>query len=150
MLSLIDLQQVDQLLLFQHGLMNRTRMRLQDCVAKEASGLVTTSSIFNCFSSHNYPAASYLHKSLHASKACPFNTNHHACSFTAQLKPQDYDCLCDTLVTRICTLIHLSQRDGDIRSTAIDPFIRDSPLELPQIIKSEAYVKNYVVPLTLT
>lgn len=141
---------LDQLLLLQYGVSNKSTSSVADCVAREAAGHLNSPSVFNCFASHVHSMHAHLHKSIHLSKACPFSTDHHACTNTPGLKGEDYDCICDTKPIADCMLVHLSLRKYDERpADEYDPMIRESTSELAAISKSDPIIWRRAAPFAL-
>eukprot|EP01039_Chlorochromonas_danica_P006921 gene6921-7655_t len=107
----------DQILLWQFVLGSRVPQDdIAECVAREAKAEKLFPSIYNCFASYSaYPANVQLHKSVHLTKTCPFNTDHHACASGTMSNVEDYDCLCDTKEVYQCVLFHLSLRPNDYK-----------------------------------
>lgn len=107
----------DQILLWQFLLGSRLPQDdVAECVAREAKGESQAPSIYNCFAFFSaYASSVQLYKSIHLTKACPFNTDHHACTTTTMSRMEDYDCLCDTKAVFQCVLVHLSLRPNDYK-----------------------------------
>lgn len=92
----------------------------------------------------------HLHKSIHLTKSCPFNTDHHACTNTFGLKAADYDCACETKTITTCILVHLSLRKYDERpSDEYDEMIQQSTNEIANIVKNDAIIWKRVAPFAL-
>lgn len=135
---------LDQLLLFQEVIYNRTVEGAAQCIRNQIALTASDDpnvdpSIFHCFAAHNKRHAAVQHKSLYLTATCPFNTDHHACSMVRGMTLADYDCLCHTTMASQCSVIHLGMHKPEQVSHGAkeDEEVRSSELEIRSVSNSE-------------
>lgn len=128
---------LDQLLLFQEVLYNRTAEGARECMLKQ---LGSAGSVFDCFAAYKHQHTAVLHKSLHLTNVCPFATDHHACTNIDGMDMHDYDCMCFTYMATQCAVVHLAMKESEQVSHGqeVDAQVRASKLELSEISNSES------------